>query len=501
MPQINFFNFVDGANTAVSPFLMKPTELAVLNGANISYILGAMLKDTGYKIVDAQIQANKSITGLFNFRESSSTQKMLATVDDSTSDDTQLFYKTEAGTWTEIAGAEIAWANFAGINVEMESFIGYCFIIGHGSTDGFLPALSLVGTTTSTSTNITNMPKAKFIRRYRDRLYVANCQISSTNYPYRVYYSSVPSAGAITWTQATDFFDVDFSDDITGIGSGFDRLVVFTDSTTYFYDQAQKKQVFEIGCSNHRTIQGHISYMIFGNSDGVWMTTGGQPQNISGKISNLLKASNHKNWFSSLIDEEYNLYLGNVTLDGVTYTNTLATYNIPTNTWRWRELGSTLTIMAKFKSASNGVRLYMGDSAGYVWEKTKYSDSTIIGSDEYVSAGSQGKDITVTVDFAPMAFDAYSTLKSLENLVAYSDRAQNIQIKARILDKNSRALTPYLPIGTLTKYINPLQVSVNTGEILQLQLVESSKNPYFSFYGFALQVEKDADTYHTKNKH
>lgn len=501
MPQINLLNFVDGANTAVSPFLIKPTELRVLNGANVSYILGAMLKDTGYKIVDAQIQANKSVRGLFHFRQNSSTEKMLATIDDATSDDTQLFYKTEAGTWTEITTAETAWANFATMNVEMESFIEYCFFVGHGTTDGFLPVLSLTGTTTSTSTNITNMPKAKFIKRYRDRLYVANCQITATNYPYRVYYSSVPSAGAITWTQATDFFDVDYSDEITGLGSAFDRLLVFTDINTYFYDQAQRKQVFSIGCSNNRTIQGHISYLLFANADGVWMTTGGQPSNVSGKIGNFLKGSNHKNWFATLVDEEYHLYVGTVTHDGVTYTNTLCTYNIPTNTWRWRELGSALTILGRFNSASNGVRMYMGDSAGYVWEKTKYSDSTITNSDEYVSAGSTGKDISVTVEFAPMAFDAYHLQKDIGALVAYSDRAQNVQIKARVLDRNSRALTPYLPIGTLTKYINPMQVSVNSGEILQLALVESSKNPYFSFYGFSLNVEKESDSYHIKNKH
>lgn len=493
--KIPFFNFTDGGNINVSPFLMKPTELAEADGVNTSYMLGAIIKDTGYKIVDAQIQSNKSVLGLFNFRQDAATQKMLATIDDSTSDDTQLFYKTEAGTWTEITAAETAWANFAGINVEMESFIGYCFFVGYGSTDGFLPVASLTGTTFSTSTNVTNMPKAKYIRRYRDRLYVANCQISSTSYPFRVYYSSVPSAGAITWTQATDFFDVDFSEEITGLASALDRLMVFTQYKTYFYDQSQKKEVFSAGCSNHRTIQSDSAYVLFANHKGVWMTTGGQPQNIAGKIMNFIRGSNPLNWFSAMVDEEYYLYLGNVSIGDVSYSNLLAVYSIPTNTWRWRELYSTLTVMAPFQSATNGVRLYMGDNAGYVWEKSKYTDATIIGSDEYISAGSTGQAITANVEFAPLVFDTYSTVKNAVSLVAYANRAVGVHLKARVIDRNAHVLTDYQSIGTLDGYINPFQIEVKKGEILQLALSEYSKNPYFSFYGFELDVDSDSETY------
>lgn len=495
--KLPLFNFIDGVNTNVSPFLVKPTELTVLNGANCSYKLGALLKDTGYFRVSTQIQANKSITGLFNFIQDDATQKMLATVDDSTSDDTQLFYKTEGGAWTEITTAETAWANFAGINVEMESFIGYCFFVGYGATDGFLPVLSLTGTTTSTSTNVTNMPKAKFIKRYRDRLYVLNCQISSTSYPYRTYYSSVPSAGAITWTQATDFFDIDFSDSITGAGVAFDRLVIFTKDKTYFYDQAQKKQVFEVGCSNHRTIQEHSSYLIWCSTDGVWMSTSGQPQNVSGKIIDLIRGANPLNFFSALVDEEYHLYLGDTSADGVSYTKVVATYNIPTNTWRWRELYSTMTIFAEYSSVATGQRrLYMGDSAGNVWDKSKYIDSTIYGADEVIVGSSTGQEITSNVEFAPLVFDSWSTIKDLDNLVAYANRAQGVHLKARVLNRNSKALTPYKPIGTLTGYINPFQIDVDKGEILQLALSENSKNPYWSFYGVELSVEKDSDTFY-----
>ncbi len=168
-----YSNFVGGANTALSPFLMPENSTYTQVGVVTSYKIGAALKRLGYQRVGDVAESSKSITGLFDFTQVPGTQKILQTVNDSSDDDTQLFYNN-AGTWTEIAAAETAWANKADINVEMESFIEYCFFVGHGDTDGFLPVGSLTGTTFSTSDRVTNMPQGKFIVRYRDRLYVLN---------------------------------------------------------------------------------------------------------------------------------------------------------------------------------------------------------------------------------------------------------------------------------------------------------------------------------------
>ena len=122
----------------------------------------------------------------------------------------------------------------------MESFLEYCFFVGYDSTDSvFLPVGSLTGVTFSTTTNVTNMPQAKYIKRYRNRLYVANCKISAALYPYRVYFASVAlGGGSLTWTVATDFIEVDYSEQITGIGENWDRLVIFTEYSAYLYDQS-----------------------------------------------------------------------------------------------------------------------------------------------------------------------------------------------------------------------------------------------------------------------
>src|SRR5690606_18510045 len=95
---------------------------------------------------------------------------------------------------------------------------------------------SLTNETFSTTANVTDMPQARYITRYRDRMYVANLKIGSTLQPYRVVFSSVPVSGTLSWTPATDFFDVDYGQAITGLGSAFNRLMIFTDSSAWSYD-------------------------------------------------------------------------------------------------------------------------------------------------------------------------------------------------------------------------------------------------------------------------
>src|SRR3990167_845956 len=285
---VQLLQYIEGLYTDVSPLIIPENALHVMSNVNTTYKLGSILKRCGYNRIGAVIESNKSIRSLHNFRQSAATQKMLCTVDDATSDDTQLFYST-GGNWSEITAAETAWANKATINVEMEDFITYCFFVGHGSTDGFIAPRSLTGTTLGT-TNTTSMPNAKYIKRYRDRLYIANTDISGTATPYRVYYSSAPSGTTITWDTTNNFIDVDYSEALMGIGENWDRIFFFTEYSTYMYDQNQIKKVWDIGTTNHRTIRNAGIYMIWANNDGVWISKRlSEPQNIADPIKDFIR--------------------------------------------------------------------------------------------------------------------------------------------------------------------------------------------------------------------
>lgn len=499
MPRVFYSNFVKGANTAVSPFVQQDNSLYVQNGVNSSYKIGAMYKDLGYsRVANAAVRAGKSVLGAFDFRQEPGTQKFLATVNDSGDSDTELWYNN-AGTWAEIPAAETAWAGVANCNVEMESFIGYCFFVGHNGSS-FLPVGSLTGTTFSTSTNVTSMPQGKFIIRYRDRLYVLNARESATNYPYRMYSSSIPSAGSITWTN-TDFEDFDYSEEITGCGVNWDMLVVFTKFRAFFYNQDQKKQLWEIGCANHRSIKSYGPYMFFANNDGVWVSQGGGfPENISGEIIDFVRNANPDNFFAEIVDEEYHLYVGSsVTVNGVAYSNVKLTYNIPTDSWRWRELYDDLTIFAKFHNGTTGQdRLYMGDTGGFIWDKSKYTDSTLAYSDSELTLGTVVNPIHSSMETKPFFMGDPRAIKRLKSISVYAERAQNVMVKYRVLDNNTRGVTPYLPIGTLNQYINNFEGSNTEFNMIQFEFTEYSTNPYFSIFGMELDYEVAGDSLNIK---
>ena len=491
MAKVPFFNFVKGANTGVSPFLQPVGSLTIANGVNTSHKLGAILKDTGYYRSGLQMESGKNITGLFDFQQTSTIQRIFATMNDSTDDDTQLFAKTPSGAWGEIAAAETSWANKANINVEMEGFINYLFIVGYGTTDGFITPGSVTGTTFSTAPNVTSMPNAKYIKRFKDRLYIANTDISGTATPFRVYYSSVPSGSpaAITWTVATDFFDVDYSLDITGLGANLDRLFIFTRDATYFYDGAQLKKVWEYGCSNNRTVKNYGSYVIWCTGDNIAVSTGGQPQLIGGPIIDFIRAGNAQNFFSAMIDDEYHIYVGDVTVKGIAYTNCFLTYNFTTNAWRWRETYDTMNIFASYFDNTTWTRnLLMGDTSGQVWIKSKYTDTTVASSDSETTLGTEVNAISSHFQFI-LPFGSMSTSRELDNLVAYADRAGGVKLKGRVLDRNTRVLTPWFSLGELTKFSNVFNVDIEEGALLEIEGVETGTSPYWSFYGMEIEVQ------------
>lgn len=488
----HYLNYVEGVQTDISPFLVPENALSLQLNCTTSYRLGTIMKRLGYERVQGVLESGNSITGLFHFRQTATTVETLATVNDATDDDTQLFYRT-TGAWAPIAGAETAWANVANAAVEMEAFIGYCFFVGYNATDGFLPVASLTNTTTfSTATNVTSMPQAKFIKRYRDRLYVFNCRTGGTNYPFRFYYSSVPSAGAITWTVASDFLDVDYSEEGMGMGENWDRLVLFTEYSAYFYNQVEFKKVWDVGCSAHRTIKNAGAQMLWANRDGVWRSTGGRPENIAGRVIDFIRFGTPTNFFAEIVDEEYYLHVGDVTVNGISYTNTVLVWSIPTETWRVHSYANTFTIFGKVFSSGHDF-LYIGLSNGTVHVHSKYTDATPIYSDGQVGA-TLGTAIASWFQTGALTLGNPAQRKKIEKIIAYSDRAQSLRLKASVIDDNTMAKREFHKLGELRKYINEFPCTPDKGHLLQIEGTENSTNPYWSLFGFTIYVDPEGQT-------
>lgn len=475
---IHLNNFLTPPSTELSPFLMADNQLSICNGVNIGWKKGTIIKDLGYVKVGSTLEAGKSVTGLHNFRQTASTQKILATINNTAGTALTLQYNN-SGTWTAI-NVGTTYNGYEDAQTYMEDFIGYCFIVGYDSTDGvWLPAGSLTGTTFSTSTNVTSMPASKFIKRYRDRLYVAN----ASGAPYRVYFSSVPVAGAITWTVATDFFDVDFSEEITGLGSNWDKLAVFTEFSTYLYDQDTKTKGWDIGCVNGRTIANLGSYLIWANKENVWASTGGRPTPIANDIKELMLNSSPSSWRATVVGKEYYLYLGDTDANGISYNNCLAIFDSEVGCWRWRELYDDVTALARFTN-NNEDFLYMGVADGMVHCKSKYTDTTKYYSDD-------GKPILAHFRTKAFDFGDPSVLKTITKIVAYCKDAQQLSLRFRIYNRNNEIVMPFTDIGRLGNVINVFDKQLS-GNFIELEGKEYSTNQPFEFWGLSLLLGLDS---------
>lgn len=476
-------NFMTPPSGEISPFLLADNQLQICNGVDLNVKKGQITKDLGYSKVGSTLEANKAVTSLHNFRQSASIQKILATINNTAGTDLTLQYNN-AGTWTVI-NTGTTWNAYEDAKVEMEDFIGYCFFVGYDSTDNvWLPVASLTGTTFSTSTNVTSMPQAKYIKRYRDRLYLGNCYYSAAAYPYRVYFSSVPSAGSITWTPASDFIDVDFSEQITGLGENWDRLMVFTEFSAYMYDQDTKKKVWDIGCINGRTIQNYGPYMIWANKYNVWASTSGRPTPIGGDIAEFIKNSTPSRWQAAVVDDNYYLYLGATESNGRAYTNCMAIFNMELGFWRIRELYDNVTSLARYTSGSDD-RLYMGVADGMVHDKCKRKDATLVYTDDTKPILAHFR--TKAYDFGDPSID-----KTIKKIVAYAEYAQGLTLRFRIFNKNQEAVMPFVDIGKLEQVINEFDRKI-TGNFIQFEGKEYSGRQAFKFYGLSVEVIGDSN--------
>ena len=181
--------------------------------------------------------------------------------------------------------------------------------------------------------------------------------------------------------------------------------------------------------------------------------------------------------------------MGTVTVNGLTYTNCLLTYNFATDSWRSRELADDVTIMARYFDNTNWEnRLYMGDADGNVWDKSKYTDTTIAQSDSETTLGTPVTPISSSFELT-LPFGSMNSVNEVDNFVAYADRALGLKLKIRVLDRNARIIMPYTPIGELKQFVNTFNIEIEKGAIIQIQGSETGTNPHWSFHGFEIEVE------------
>jgi len=384
---IRYTNYDGLLNVGASDFVLLDNELTAVKNAWV-YKLGKLQKVPGYSLATGagQVINAKDVCYLHHYYDTSALNNYLLAVSDSSTALT-IKYRT-TGAFDTPTGISSTWDGYAGSVPSIENYLGKAFIVGYKSGTTFLPNATIDATVFSASdSNITDMPQAKYIKAYKDLLYVGHVKISSTVYPSRVYYSDEPTSGAIGWTGvATNWieFGQDDGDEITGLAVANDRLIVFKHYSIWRYDESNKVKISDIGCDSFRSIANVNGTLYWTNRQGAWRWTGGIPELISAKAQEYFDGVTQTTLGNQIgvcyNENEYRVFIGTVTVGQDTFTNAW---------FCWDTIREKCYIRCTYdlvKSACTYVdtsirRTYFGNNNGYVFKFATpvdkvYSDNT-----------------------------------------------------------------------------------------------------------------------------
>lgn len=326
-------------------------------------------------------------------------------------------------------------------------------------------------TTTAGST----MPVALFVTNYRDRLYAAG-ELNPQN---RVYFSN--RGTGITWTIASDFFDVEDQrgEPVTGFKVTNDNLGIFKPNSIFTYNEIELKQkVSGVGAYNHKVIQEIDGLIYTFCPNGIFVTNLFSSKQIGDPIKQYWKNFQPIyetiggtaygrviiNTFSGAYEQYYILYIQDITNPDVTNDVTLV-YDTIKKTWQVYTGMTNFQHLNGFSNFKFGGRLnqfypsfWGGNDSGQV---VRFFDSKFVD----VNGVKQGTDVfqdrvgdvntPVSASFETPLYDLThpELFKKFNRLRVYTEQGQ-WNMEYRIQDENG--IGQYKPLGIADKIVKIL---------------------------------------------
>lgn len=388
-----------------------------------SDIIGALRVRKGTTAIGNQLVDNKSILGLYNFRDSGSgaNSRQIAGINNVGGTLSTLKYNN-AGTWTDISGATYT----VDAKFRFATFLDLVFVVN----SKFDAPKSWDGAAGMTSAQLTSAPSGQFINVFKSRLYIAG---TSAN-PDRVLFSSIPTiGGSITWSPTTDYLDVNPSDgmNITGLANTGTLLLIFKERALYRWNgrATDADLVVDVGTTSQESIASRNGATYFFNPYGIWITDGGYPIRISKPIQRWIDAispSYHTSVTGACDDDHYYCSIGDVTVDGVAYANVVLNYTISTKTWSVRLYPEQITAFANFIGSSGQYGIMAGNDDGDVLDYNVGSTDT-------------GSPILYRTRSKKLDFGAYAFVKEFSDVFMYTDKLPGAQLFISIEEDSAQA--------------------------------------------------------------
>ena len=467
-----------GINLKVSDYLREPGECLLIINA-IGDRLGSLMKRPGYTLIGAALASSQDILGLQPYYQAGASKRLFGIVNGGSN---ATIHVSTGGAWTSINSSLLSDALYQGCQ-----FLDTVFFVGYSSgSSTFATNFLMTGTSFSTSqANINGMPQGKFVCRAADLLYVGNARSGGTNYPSRIYFSSVPSSGVITWT-STNFVAVpeDNNEEISWLEESNNQLLIFKERSLYRWDESVLVKVADTGTPlpgrSVKTV-GYYTFFYSQNGGGVYAYSGGKPKLISQKIQPLIDAITQTSLDDLRAEADYDhyyLFVGDVTIqlpygDTMSVTNAVYVYTISTNSWYVYSLADSVKGMCRFVDDTNGFdRVYFG-STGEVFRLAYDVDS--VSSDD-------GDSISGLIRYRT-PIGAFHELKVVHKAYPLVDRAQGMTFRARADNRDWKRETQ---INQNAQMI-PLDLE---GRIFEFEITESSIFAPFILNGMAFIADQ-----------
>ena len=212
--------------------------------------------------------------------------------------------------------------------------------------------------------------------------------IGDSSNPDRLYYSSTPIDGAISWTAGNGYIDIEPEDGgggLTGIGKIPGFLLIFKERSMkrWNFDSAFPETLIDLGTPSHESIinaGGVCAFFSASSRDtrGFYITNGGRPTAISHD-----RLRNIKSWIDAIpVSAEANIAgwgnsrifmwsVGDLTVGGVDYTNVVLRYNKILDQWSVRTYPTGFSVFSPYVDASGNNTHVAGDDNGQVIELDK----------------------------------------------------------------------------------------------------------------------------------
>ena len=437
-------HLVGGLNRNVSPFLHSEGELVELQNFGINKI--GVLKKTGdYELKNAQITASQDMLGGIDFQRVSGTHTHVVAIDGSSNAE---IYIDVNGTWT--SQSQSLTKNNK-VRFAYSPALDYLFACNHAdATRSYQAAWS-------TSTNVTDAPKAKYIKAFGQRIWLFNCVVGADSFVSRAYYSTTVETSPITW-DTTEGWNT-FNDVITGVGRNGQNMFIGCQTGCWIWTLSDAQyQVSGHGCVSHDGITDYGSWTFFPSFDGMYLFNGSQDTLISSAVQDYWDAIPNAN-LSSIQSKvlEHHLYIsiGDVTVDGRALANVVLDYNILQNSWGRMSLGENVEDMHIY-TESTGKELFFGNDDGEVFQMFE----------------SETQNTGVFSSFIETPWLYGSGPKIVDNfkeLLAHGELLSGLKVSYKI-DSGG-----WVGVGELTGFTDLVRFNVS-GKRIKFLLEETSKN-------------------------